>query len=150
MFCNHCERDLPTFRFCPVCGNPPGPQPNVTPPYTPQSNPPPYQPQGQPPQNNYYNNNYYQNNPPLLNTKSEALAIVLSILIIGVGQMYMGKIGRGIGILLGGITLGIIGIVTFGVGYIVLLILFIWQIIDAYNLCKKYNQYLAQNGRPPW
>ncbi|MGH9021451.1 MAG: hypothetical protein ACRDV0_10670 [Acidimicrobiales bacterium] len=148
MYCTHCERDLPTFRFCPVCGNPPGPQPNVTPEYTPQQAPP-HQPQGQPPQNNYYNNNYYQNNP-VLGTKSEALAIVLSVLILGVGQMYMGKVGRGIGILLGGIFLAVVGIFTAGVGYIVLLILFIWQIIDAYNLCKKYNAYLFQNGRPPW
>jgi len=153
LFCSHCERDLPTFRFCPVCGNPPGPQPNVTPQYTPQQAPP-NQPQGQPPQNNYYNNNYYQN-PPVLGTKSEALAIILSLLLAGVGQMYMGKVGRGIGILLGVIILGAIGgaTIVIGIGFIIIIIviiMFIWQIIDAYNLCKKYNSYLLQNGRPPW
>lgn len=149
LYCSHCERDLPTFRFCPVCGNPPGPQPNVT---SPQA--PPYQPQGQPPQNNYYNNNYYQN-APVLGTKSEALAIILSLLIPGVGQMYMGKVGRGVGILLGVIILGAIGGVTviIGIGIVIIIvdvIIVIWQIIDAYNLCKKYNTYLSQNGRPPW
>ena len=148
MYCSHCNKEMISFRFCPMCGNPPGPQPNVTPQYTPQQVPQ-NQPQGQPPQNNYYNNNYYQN-PPVLGTKSEALAIVLSLLIMGVGQMYMGKVGRGIGILLGCIVLAVIGIVTMGVGYIILLIVYIWQIIDAYNLCKKYNGYLLQNGRPPW
>lgn len=126
------------FKFCPVCGNPPPP------PSPAQQNPPP-----QP--NVYYQNNYYQNNPPIsVDQKSEALAIVLSVLIAGVGQMYLGKVGRGVGILIGLIILAVIGIVTLGIGYILGIILFIWQIIDAYNLCRQYNRYLLQNGRPPW
>ncbi|MEX2192611.1 MAG: hypothetical protein WD717_04455 [Nitrosarchaeum sp.] len=133
---------MTNFKFCPVCGTPPQPPNNPTQMYGNTPNPPNNQ-------NNYYNNNYYQNNP-MLNSKSEAIAIVLSILIIGVGQMYMGKIGRGVGILIGGIFLAVIGVMTLGVGFIIFIILFIWQIIDAYNLCKKYNNYLSQNGRPPW
>ena len=134
MYCSHCEKDMPTnFIFCPVCGNAP----------TLQS-----QPTRQPlPQQT----NYYQNNPPItVQPKSEALAIVLSVLILGVGQMYLGKVGRGIGILVGGIILGVIGIATYGIGFIAAIILFIWQVIDSYNLCRRYNSYLLQNGRPPW
>lgn len=128
------------FKFCPVCGNP-SPPPST----------PPAQsyPSAQP--NVYYQSNYYQNNPPILvDQKSEALAIVLSFLIAGVGQMYLGKVGRGVGILFGVIILAVMGIVTVGIGYILAIILVIWQIIDAYNLCKKYNHYLLQNGTPPW
>ncbi|MGI0026612.1 MAG: hypothetical protein ACREAD_02075 [Nitrosopumilaceae archaeon] len=132
------------FKFCPVCGNPPPPPPPQQ-----QHTPPQQYPPAQP--NVYNQNNYYQNNPPItVDQKSEALAIVLSVLIAGVGQMYLGKIGRGVGILIGLIILAVIGIVTLGVGYILAIILFIWQIIDAYNLCKKYNRHLLQNGQPPW
>jgi hypothetical protein len=30
------------------------------------------------------------------------------------------------------------------------LIFWIWNIYDAYNLCKEYNIILTQTGRPPW
>ena len=173
LFCSHCERDLPTFRFCPVCGNPPGPQPNVNQSDMTQA----YDPsQNIPPQNNYYSNNYYQNNPypnnlpSPYNDKSEFLAVILSFFIMGVGQMYVGRIARGAGILVLGIFLGIIFTVLvyltsniysyynqtsnlqiftiiFGIG---LFIFWIWQMANAHSLCRKYNQLLLQYGRPPW
>jgi len=30
------------------------------------------------------------------------------------------------------------------------LILWIWQVIDASRLTKKYNQFLENTGKPPW
>jgi len=186
VYCSHCNKDMGTFRFCPVCGNPPGPQPNVNQPdmtqaYDPsQTSPLP----NASPQNNFYNNNYYQNNPypnnsPLpYSQKSGLLAVILSFFIMGVGQMYAGRVARGIGILFLGIFLGIIFVILifamgelsgfyptayknssqnpsglevftiiFGIG---LIALWIWQMVNAYSLCHKYNQYLLQYGRPPW
>jgi len=64
--------------------------------------------------------------------------------------MYVGKVGKGIGILIGSWILFIIGVLTFGIGLIIYLILFIWQIFNSRNLCREYNNYLSQNGRPPW
>ncbi|MGH9021452.1 MAG: hypothetical protein ACRDV0_10675, partial [Acidimicrobiales bacterium] len=98
-----------------------------------------------------------------------------SFFIMGVGQMYTGRIARGAGILVLSIFLDIIfgalffafmasnsyaysnynqnasSLVTFTIIFgIGLFVLWIWQMVNAYNLCHKYNQYLLQYGRPPW
>jgi len=39
------------------------------------------------------------------------------------------------------------GFVLVGIG---VLILFIWQILNARKLCREYNEYLGQNEQPPW
>ena len=67
----------------------------------------------------------------------------------------MGKVGRGVGILIAGIVLWIVGAVTlmFGVGIVLLIgvfVLFIWQIFDTKKLCREYNEFFSLNGRPPW
>ena len=147
MYCNHCQKDMPNdFKLCPVCGNPPSgssqaPQP-----------PPPPPPQFNPPR---------QPNPlTYASYKSEGTTLVLAILlgllmINGVGHLYVSKVGKGVAILIGSLILLIAGAVTifFGVGFILLIIyfiIFIWQIIDARKLCQEYNNYLLNNGRPPW
>src|SRR5437867_806253 len=67
----------------------------------------------------------------LAEEKSEVLALVLSLVIPGAGQMYCGKIGRGVGILIVTIVL-----LLFFVGIIV----YIWQIYDAYKCAQRYNR----------
>jgi len=84
------------------------------------------------------------------------LAIVLGLLGLGgIGHIYIGQTNRGVKILVAGILLWIIGILTagFGVGIALLIayvVLLIWQMFDANKLVNQYNQYLRQNGRPPW
>jgi TM2 domain-containing membrane protein YozV len=89
--------------------------------------------------------------------KEPILAIILSVLIPGVGQMYCGKVGRGIAILL---VLGLLSVVSFVPLFfitdpedfdfsgfvalnilisVVLLIIYIWQIWDAYRCAESYN-----------
>ncbi len=147
---------MTNFKFCPVCGSPPQP-PNNTQMYG-NTPPPPNN------QNNYYNNNYYQNPNPIIGLKDETLTLVLSIVVglfglSGIGHMYVGKIGKGVGILIGEILLWIIGIALtitlFGaiIGVplmIAAFVLFIWQIIDARKLCRQYNDHLRRTGSPPW
>lgn len=70
--------------------------------------------------------------------KSEGLAAVLSFLIPGLGQIYNGEIGKGIGILVLAIILGILFFLLITV--LVLLILWIWNIYDAYTTAKEINQ----------
>lgn len=92
--------------------------------------------------------------------KSEGTTLVLSIVLgilglNGTGHMYVGKVGRGVAILIGSIILFALGIVSisFGVGIVLLIIyfiIFIWQIIDARNLCLYYNGYVESSKKPPW
>ena len=166
MYCNNCEKEMLTnFKFCPVCGKPPQPANNPTQMYGNTPNPiPPNNPNNPNNQNNYYNNNYYQNANPVIGLKDETVTLVLSIVLglfglSGIGHMYVGKIGKGIGILIGEIMLWIIGIgltifiITAIIGIplmIAAFALFIWQIIDAKKLCRQYNDHLRRIGSPPW
>jgi TM2 domain-containing membrane protein YozV len=62
--------------------------------------------------------------------KSPGIALVLSLLLPGVGQMYNGQVGKGI---------------AFLIGYIVTIFIFlfwivwIWAMIDAYTTAKEMN-----------
>ena len=88
--------------------------------------------------------------------KSSGTALLLSILLglligcCGVGHLYLGKVGPGIGMLIGGWLLIVVGILTGGIGLIAYLALFIYSIIDSSKQCRIYNEYVIQNGRPPW
>ncbi|MCE2506219.1 MAG: hypothetical protein J4F36_07090 [Nitrosopumilaceae archaeon] len=73
----------------------------------------------------------------------------------GVGHIYVGKIGKGVWILIGSLILLAIGIATvvFMVGYaliFVYILIWIWQIIDSKRICKEYNDYLRQTGKTLW
>lgn len=95
--------------------------------------------------------------------KSESVTLLLSILlglfgIQGVGHMYVGKIGKGVVILIGSIVLFVIAVALTitGIGAIIgipliimYIVMFIWQILDARKLCMQYNEHLERHGRPP-
>lgn len=84
--------------------------------------------------------------------------------LMGIGHIYVGKIGKGIALLILGILLSIlvygslvVAALTFGLGLIftlgfalLLFILWIYQIVDAYNLAKRFNREAQATGRPPW
>ena len=105
------------------------------------------------------------------------LAIIVGLMgIMGIGHIYLGKTKKGIIILIVGIfswsLLFVPTILLLGseipmdeytleqrlsdmttiivIGVIGVIALFIWQIIDARRLCKKYNKYLLENEEPPW
>ena len=87
--------------------------------------------------------------------KNEGTGLVLSIVLVifticGIGQIYAGKVGRGIGIMIGSWVLIVVGVLTFGIGLIAYLAIFIWQIFDTKKLCREYNEFVSQNGRAPW
>ena len=114
------------------------------------------------------------------NEKNEGVAAVLSLLWGGVGQIYVGKIGRGLGIIATYVILIFVSIVSilgsrtleylysdywydyyvyvydgpllmFGVLLLIVCFVFmIWNIFDAYNLAKQYNASLRATGNPPW
>lgn len=155
--CSNCHSEIPPdARFCAKCGAPAYPQQ------------PQYQQYQQPPQ---YGPPQYQPYPYYHKEKEAALAIILSLLIPGVGQIYCGKIIRGILILLLlpilsiGLSALMYGMVITGsssadvfigiplvliIVMVIAIIFYIWQIIDAYRLAQKYNDELRRTGRPPW
>jgi len=111
--------------------------------------------------------------------KSEGLTLGLSLGlgllgIMGIGHIYVGKVKRGIGILIGGIlawasffiiywVYGVLEgpqlsdmqlvVMIFGpfiIAAVAGITLFIWQILNSRKLCKQYNEYYEQHGTAPW
>jgi len=100
--------------------------------------------------------------------------------IMGVGHIYLGRVRRGAIILIigmigwGGLFVPFVMLGMFseleesfvdptammgmmaGFGAIVIVwgigmfVLFIWQILNSRKLCKQYNEYFEEHGKPPW
>jgi len=102
----------------------------------------------------------------VLREKSEGAAAVLSLLWSGLGQIYVGRIARGLGIMLAyfliwfvGIWFIVLGAMAGGTGgvlvvllliVVVTLALLVWSVFDAYNLAKEFNDRLRATGTRPW
>ena len=87
--------------------------------------------------------------------KSEGTTLVLTIVLGlfgfgGIGHLYLGQLGKGIGILVVGIILLVIAIFSYGLGLIILIPFAIWVIFDARKQCRKYNDTLEKTGQAPW
>ena len=117
--------------------------------------------------------------------KNAGLAAVLALIagifgIWGIGHIYIGKIGKGIVLLILGFLLtwvtsifllapmGIFFGIFFGamhrglsgffmgllgviaIWILVCFVIFVWQVYDAYRLAKYYNEYVQQHGKEPW
>ena len=65
--------------------------------------------------------------------KDPTLAGVLSFILPGLGQVYCGRVGRGVGIWIAGMI---------GLGCFVIpgIIIWIFSIYDACDLARKYNE----------
>jgi TM2 domain-containing membrane protein YozV len=74
--------------------------------------------------------------------KNPMLAVILSLLITGAGQIYLGKISRGLSFLGLVILVSILldGILTFDELLIIGVILSVISAWDAYRLAKEINQ----------
>lgn len=83
---------------------------------------------------------------PVRGIKNEWLAVILSLLLAGLGQIFVGYIKRGLVILSGSIV-----IVLLLPDYLLplALIYLVWNVYDAYKLAKKHNQKLMSLRNPP-
>jgi TM2 domain-containing membrane protein YozV len=80
-----------------------------------------------------------------LNSKSTALAILLSLVFTGAGHWYVGRIGRGFAFFLAVIVAAIL--TTALIGLLLLPVVWIWAAIDARNCATAHNALLmAQMG----
>lgn len=105
--------------------------------------------------------------------KSAGIAAVLSFLVMGLGQIYVGKIARGLLLMFSYIVFVVIEILLifawlwdpysstmdddfFALAIVLLavsvcyFILWIWNIFDAYKKANEYNDSLRATGKRPW
>ena len=110
-FCSNCGFEMPkASKFCPECGT------------------------------------TAERVPPVINTttivvpsnKSSGLAALLSFLIIGLGQVYLGLTKKGIILFLLAIISGVLMMVL--IGWITWLLVWGYAIYDAYNSCEKMKK----------
>jgi len=69
--------------------------------------------------------------------KNEGVAAVLSLIFVGLGQIYNGQIGKGIWFIIAGVVCLILTIVL--IGFVLYFVLWVYNIYDAYNTAKKIN-----------
>ncbi len=69
--------------------------------------------------------------------KSPEVAAILSFLIVGLGQIYCGRIARGIIFFVVGIVCILLAILIIGIP--LALVWWIWNVVDAYRLAKRIN-----------
>ena len=73
--------------------------------------------------------------------KNPVLAAILSFLIVGVGQIYLGLTKKGLILLLAAIISGVLMLVF--IGFITWFIVWLYAIYDAYNSAEKMNRGIA-------
>lgn len=71
--------------------------------------------------------------------KSLAITLILSAIIVGLGEIYLGLFGRGLAILIGGFAIGfgVSLLLPFYLSLPILVIYWGWQLFDAYKQFKK-------------
>ena len=128
MYCQNCGSQLPdSAKFCDRCGAKVGTD-------TERIN----------------GNTEYNMASIMVNKKSEALALILSLLIPGLGQIYNGQVSKGAMMIVAAIVCAVLIFVFFPIG-ILYIVLWIYAMYDAFKDAKEYNQYLlSHNGNPPW
>ena len=86
----------------------------------------------------------------MVNKKSEALSLILSLLIPGLGQIYNGQVKKGAIMIVAAVVCSFVMFLFFPLAFLYL-VLWIYGMYDAFKDAKEYNQYLlSHNGNPPW
>jgi len=74
------------------------------------------------------------------NKKSPGLALILSLLIPGAGQIYNGEVGKGIAMLIVVIVCWMFFFLLIPI--LVAIVIWVWGIIDAHHTAQNYNTAL--------
>lgn len=114
-FCANCGFEMPkSTKFCPECGTATDNAPQVI------------------------NNT---NGAVMHTDKSPGLAAILSFLIVGLGQIYLGLTKKGIILFIAAVISGVL--MLFVIGWITWLIVWVYAIYDAYNSGEKMRNGIA-------
>ena len=117
-FCPNCGSKIPkNIKFCPECGSPTS--------NTPQTN-------------NTANNT---GNSVVNTNKDPALAAILSFLIIGLGQIYLGLTKKGIILFIAAVISGFLMFIL--IGFALWLLIWVYAIYDAYKSAQKMQNGIA-------
>jgi TM2 domain-containing membrane protein YozV len=81
-----------------------------------------------------------------MNQKSSGVALLLSLLWPGAGQIYLGRIGAGAGFMVG--SLAAFMLIFLVVGILLYPAVLIWAMVDAYRGAEEHNRRLLQGGAP--
>ncbi|MDD5704146.1 MAG: zinc-ribbon domain-containing protein [Dehalococcoidales bacterium] len=78
----------------------------------------------------------------IIQNKQKSTVMLLAILLgligfFGIGHIYAGKVGRGIVFLIAGWLCDIVAVFTLGIGLVLVIGIYIFQIIDANNTANK-------------
>lgn len=84
----------------------------------------------------------------LFNKKSEALSLILSLLLPGLGQIYNGQTTKGVVMLVAAILIAIFGVIPI-IPLIAYIVLWFYGMYDAYTTAKEYNAYLLSTTASP-
>ena len=115
-FCSKCGFEmLKATKFCPECGN----ATDAAPPQVVKN----------------------ASQTVIMSDKSSGLAAILSFLIIGLGQIYLGLNKKGIILFLSAIISGFL--MLFFIGFILWFIVWAYAIYDAYNSAEKMRNGIA-------
>lgn len=117
-FCSNCGYKMPKgLKFCPECGSPTSNAPQV---------------------NNTVNNT---GNAVVNKEKDPTLAAILSFLVVGLGQVYLGLTKKGILLFIGAVISGFLMLIL--IGFVTWLLIWGYAIYDANNSAKKMNNGIA-------
>lgn len=78
----------------------------------------------------------------VLGKKSAGLAAVLSLLLVGAGQMYCGRVGRGLAFL-GAYFVSCL-LMFLLIGFLLAPVVLIWALVDSVNLANRHNGELLR------
>ena len=121
-FCPSCGYKMPKgLKFCPECGSPTSNTPQV---------------------NNTANNT---GNSVVNKEKDPTLAAILSFLIVGLGQIYLGLTKKGIILFIGAVISLILTLVI--IGFVTWLLIWGYSIYDAHNSAQKMNKGMVVEDR---
>jgi len=122
MYCSKCGSQIGDARFCSQCGTPQGEM--IVQPLAPAAGAAPA--------------------PQIVVVrapKSPGVAVLLSFLLAGLGQIYNGQIGKGLAFMIA--YLFSVALMWVLIGFILAPILWIWSMVDAYRTAERIN---AQYG----
>ena len=95
-----------------------------------------------PPQQSAYSPQYTPYQYTQYKTKSPGLALFLSLIFPGLGDIYAGRVGLGVIYIIANLTCVVV---------MPFLCVAVWiaSMITAYTAADRYNRHLATYGRPP-
>ena len=87
---------------------------------------------------------YHATAQPTKRKKNKWLAVLLSLFVFGLGQIYVGRFKRGLCIYCGSVIIVLLFLRDFPqhLYLLTLLIFMIWNLFDAYLQTEKYNREL--------